>query len=483
MEARGSLGLAGFPPAQDGGPAPGDGDDQPAGSLRVRVEDCWIAADRALLARHSDYFAALFHSEMADSRRDELHVRGGLSARGFLIMLAVCRGEAVTLSDPGELWDAVECAAFLQAEALTRHLCDVVDSANCLALYSAARVFGVHELYHAAALFLCDAREDLWEDALGSGLPEELLEYSRSLSPASFVALGTHTPTTESLSGAFRVVLHLDEEGEGGWRHLTHLPALCSTSLAGVAVLHNRLYIVGGVRGYGKETVDGGHCYDPEADAWSPVPGPAQPRCDFTLMGHEGRLYAVGGMHRGTTSASAEAFDVATATWSPIRDAPRPVASAACAVARRRMFVCFWRPPDTTEIYEYAAAGDAWTPLTVLRRAQSYGHCMAAHAGALYVMRNGPGDDFLRCLMERYDLATGQWSSLPGVYVNSKGALFTARVRGDSAFTVKHLLTLVYRVTPEGRWTPRRQMRGYPESGSLLTGLLRLPRRRRGGFT
>ena len=115
-------------------------------------------------------------------------------------------------------------------------------------------------------------------------------------------------------------------------------------------------------------------------------------------------------------------------------------------------------------------AADAWTALTTLRRARSYGHCMAAHGGALYVMRNGPGDDFLRCVMERYDLAAGQWSALPGVYVNSKGALFTARVRGDSAFTVKHQLTLVYRVTEEGRWAPRRQMGGFPESGSLLTG-------------
>ncbi|KAJ3608510.1 hypothetical protein NHX12_025557 [Muraenolepis orangiensis] len=470
MEAHESLGLDGTTPARDSSTPPGEGGDRPASSLRVRVEESWFVADRALLAAHSDFFRALFRWETAgDGRPDELRLRGGVSARGFLVMLAVCRGEPVSLRDPEELWDAVECAAFLQTEVLTQCLCDLVDSDTCLELYAAAHVFGVRQLFCAAALHLCDAREDLWEDALAA-LPEELLAHARSLSPASFVAVGTHTPTAAGTrDSSFRAVLRLDEEGEGEWRHLTHLPALCSTALAGVAVLHDRLYVVGGVHGYNKETLDGGFCYDPGADAWSTVPGPTEPRCDFTLLGHQGRLYAVGGrrLAGGETTAAAEAFDVASGAWSPVRSAPRPVGSAACASARRRMFVCFWRPPDATDVYEYASGEDAWTLLTTLRRPQSYGHCMVGHGSRLYVMRNGPGDDFLRCVMDRYDLATGQWSALPGFYVNSKGALFTARVRGDSVLTVKSMLTLVYRVTERDGWRPRRQMSGFPEKGGL----------------
>lgn len=448
------------------------GEDQ-AGSVRVRVEDSWFTVERALLARYSNYFCALFQSGMIESHRDELHLKGGVRARGFLIALAVCRGEVPTISDPDELVEAVECAAFLQIACLVQHLCDIIDSDNCLLLYQAASIFGVHTLFHNAALFLRDAFDDL-KEAAESTIPEDLLEYSQALSPASYIALGTHSPSMELLHDSFRVVCYLDEK-EGEWKHLTDLPTLCSTSMAGVAVLDNRLYIVGGVYGYGKDTVDGSFCYNPETGVWTALPGPKQPRYDFTLLGYNGRLYAIGGELKKRIISTAECYDTEKGEWTFIQHAPRPVASAACAVARRRMFVCFWKPPDTTDIYEYIPVTDEWKLATTMIKPQSYGHCMVAHRDNLYVMRNGPCDDFLRCLMDCYNITTGQWTALPGHYINSKGALFSAMIRGDSAFTVKHMLTLEYTITDNG-WKPRRQMKGFPKSGSLWTCLLRLPK-------
>lgn len=444
-----------------------------AGSVRVRVEDSWFTVERALLARYSNYFCALFQSGMIESHRDELHLKGGVRARGFLIALAVCRGEVPAISDPDELVEAVECAAFLQIACLVQHLCDIIDSDNCLLLYQAASIFGVHTLFHNAALFLRDAFDDL-KEAAESTIPEDLLEYSQALSPASYIALGTHSPSMELLHDSFRVVCYLDEK-EGEWKHLTDLPTLCSTSMAGVAVLDNRLYIVGGVYGYGKDTVDGSFCYNPETGVWTALPGPKQPRYDFTLLGYNGRLYAIGGELKKRIISTAECYDTEKREWTFIQHAPRPVASAACAVARRRMFVCFWKPPDTTDIYEYIPVTDEWKLATTMIKPQSYGHCMVAHRDNLYVMRNGPCDDFLRCLMDRYNITTGQWTALPGHYINSKGALFSAMIRGDSAFTVKHMLTLEYTITDNG-WKPRRQMKGFPKSGSLWTCLLRLPK-------
>uniref|UniRef100_A0A3Q3WTJ2 BTB domain-containing protein n=1 Tax=Mola mola TaxID=94237 RepID=A0A3Q3WTJ2_MOLML len=445
----------------------------PAGWLKVRVEDCCFTVERALLARHSNYFRALFHSGMVESHQDELYLRGGVRARGFLIALAVCRGEVPAFSDPEELVEAVECAAFLQITCLVQRLCDIIDSDNCLLLFHAASVFGLHSLFHNAALFLCDSFDDL-KEAAESSLPQDLIEYSQSLPPASYVAIGTHSPSMELLHDSFRVVSYLDEM-EGDWKHLTNLPTLCSTSMAGVAVLDNRLYIVGGVHGYGKDTVDGGYCYDPESGVWTALPGPQQPRFNFTLLGHNGRLYGIGGEFQRRTVSTAESYNVERGEWTFIQHAPRPVGSAACAVARRRIFVCFWKPPDTTDIYEYVPAEDEWRLETAMIKSQSYGHCMVAHRDNLYVMRNGLCDDFLRCLMDCYNITTGQWTAMPGHYINSKGALFTAMIRGDSVFTVKHMLTLVYTITGNG-WKPCRQMKGFPKSGSLWTCLLRIPK-------
>ena len=121
-------------------------------------------------------------------------------------------------------------------------------------------------------------------------------------------------------------------------------------------------------------------------------------------------------------------------------------------------------------------AEDEWTLITMMVRHQSYGHCMVAHRDNLYVMRNGPYDDFLHCLIECYNITTGQWSALPGQYINSKGMLFTSAIRGDSAFTVQRSVTIEFTVSTRG-WRNHREMTGFPRSGSLWTCLLRLARK------
>ncbi|XP_076154379.1 kelch repeat and BTB domain-containing protein 13-like [Alosa pseudoharengus] len=442
-----------------------------AGPLKVRVEGCVFTVDRALLARSCAYFRGLFRSGMRDSHTDELYLQAGLHPGGFLVALAVVRGERPPIPDADRLLEAVECAAFLQVEALESHLADILDTDNCLLLCQAAATYGLHKLFASAATFIRDSYRDLkW--AAEEPLHPDILSYIESLTPASFIALGTHTPSMEMLHDSYRTVCHLDEE-QGVWKFLTDLPVIASTSMAGVAVLDGRLYVIGGVVGVSKVSVDAGFCYDPLTNSWTDIPGPAQSRYDFTLLGLEGKLYAIGGEHARQIMSSAETFDVASGTWSFIKHTPRPIAGAAGAVCRRRIFVCFWKPPDISDIYEYVPAEDVWTLVTTMVHHQSYGHCMVAHRDNLYVMRNGHGDDFLRCLIDCYNITTGQWSTLPGHYMNSKGALFSAVVRGDSAFTVNRAATVEFNVSTQG-WRQQRQMTGFPKSGSLWTCLLRL---------
>nr|BAB30723.1 unnamed protein product [Mus musculus] len=99
---------------------------------------------------------------------------------------------------------------------------------------------------------------------------------------------------------------------------------------------------------------------------------------------------------------------------------------------------------------------------------------MVAHRDSLYVVRNGPSDDFLHCAIDCLNLVTGQWTSLPGQFVNSKGALFTSVVRGDTVYTVNRVSTLVYAIE-DGTWRLLREKAGFPRPGSLQTFLLRLP--------
>lgn len=409
---------------------------------------------------------------MRECRQEEIHLKC-LHARGFLIALAVLRGERPVL-DGDDIVEAIECAAFLQVAPLTKHLIDAIDSDNCLLMCHTAATFGLMDLYHAAALFIRDMYTDL-EAEVRKTFPSELISYVESLTPSVFVAVGAHVTcgVNETVHAASRTVCYLDETSNG-WKVLTDLPLQASTSMAGVTVLDNKLYIVGGVHGLQKQVVDSSFCYSVEDNRWSRISSPSQLRYNLSLVGAEGRLYAIGGEYERTVMSSVERYSISSGRWEFAAHLPRPATGAACTKAMSRIFVCLWKPMETTEIYEYVPKNDEWQLVSTLIRHHSYGHCMVGHRDSLYVMRNGPSDDFLRCMMDRYNLTTGQWSSLPGHFANSKGSLFTAVVRGDSVFTLNRSVTLEYAIDGT-TWKPRRQLKGFPRSGSVWTFLLHLP--------
>uniref|UniRef100_A0A8C1FPI5 Kelch repeat and BTB domain containing 13 n=2 Tax=Cyprinus carpio TaxID=7962 RepID=A0A8C1FPI5_CYPCA len=442
-------------------------------TVNVRFGESVFTVDRSLLEQHCEYFRALFQSGMKECMEDEICLQAP-SVHGFLVALRVIHGERPMLS-ADEIVDAIQCAVFLQIELLTEHLIDVINSDNCLLIYHTAATFGLLKLFKSAALFIRDMYVDLKEDV--KCLPEDLIEHIESLVPSSYITVGTHSPTIKLLQDFMRTVCYLDED-EKDWKVLTHLPLNTSTTMAGVTVLDNKLYIVGGVYDISNKVVDTGFCYDVSTDTWSTFSSPQQLRYNCTLVSHVGDLYIIGGEYEKTVMSSVEKYKVSSDTWSFAAHLPRPASAVACAKAMRRLFICLWRPKDATEIYEYVANKDEWVLITTLVRHQSYGHCMVAHRDNLYVMRNGPSDDFLRCVMDCYNLTSGQWTAMPGQYENSKGALFTAVVRGDSVFTVNRRATVEYAIE-DNKWRTKKQMTGFPRIGSMWTFLLRLPKRSR----
>ncbi|XP_066504051.1 kelch repeat and BTB domain-containing protein 13 [Hoplias malabaricus] len=442
-------------------------------SVRVRIEGSVFTVDKALLEDNCEYFRALFQSGMRECQQEEIHLQV-VSTRGFLVALQVIHGERPILNDD-EIVQAIECAAFLQVQALVRHLINTVNSDNCLLMYHTAVTYGLLDLFKSAALFIRDMYQDLKEDA--RCLPKELIDHVESLVPSSYVMVGTHSPSIKLLQDFMRTVCYLDED-EKEWKVLTHLPLEASTTMAGVTVLDNKLYIVGGVYDVSNKVVDSGFCYDVVTETWSTFSNPQQLRYNCTLVGHEGSLYALGGEYKRTTMSSVERYNISKSTWSFTAHLPRPTSAVACTKSMGRIFICLWKPKDTTEIYEYHPGHDEWTLVTTLIRHQSYGHCMVSHRDRLYVMRNGPCDDFLRCMMDCYNLSTGQWTALSGHYENSKGALFTAVVRGDSVFTVNRRATVEYSIE-DNKWRTKKEMTGFPRIGSMWTFLLRLPKKSR----
>lgn len=440
--------------------------------LTVIVEDVHFSVEKQVLIQNSDYFQALYRSGMKECWQEELHLRC-VQARGFLVALAVLRGERPIL-DGDDIVEAIECAAFLQVAPLAKHLVNIVNSDNCLLMCHTAATFGLTDLYRAAAVFIRNMYADLQLEVRET-FPPELVAQVEALTPSVFVAVGAHVTcgNNETLHSDWRTVCYLDEN-VNEWKVLTDLPLKASSSMAGVAVLDNHLYIIGGVQGPHKQVVDSCFCYSVNTNSWSSISRLSQPRYNFSLLGVEGRLYAIGGEYERIVMSSVEVYDGISARWEFAANLPQPAARPACTTAMNRIFVCLWKPLETTEIYEYIPRKDEWQLVSTLIKRQSYGHCLVGHRDCLYVIRNGPSDDFLRCLIECYNLSTGQWSSLPGHFANSKGSLFTGVVRGDSVLTLNRSATLEYII--DGKtWKPRRQMKGFPRSGSLWTFLLQLP--------
>lgn len=441
-------------------------------NVTIVVKGVRFSVEKQVLLQNSDYFQALYRSGMRESRQEEIQLRC-VQPAGFLVALSVLRGQRPIL-DADDIVQAVQCAAFLQVAPLTKHLVSLVNSDNCLLMCHTAATFGLGELHQAAAAFIRNMYADLQAEVRES-FPLELVAHVESLTPSVLVAVGAHVArgNNETLHSDSRTVCYLDE-GVNLWKVLTELPLKASSSMAGVAVLDNKLYIIGGVQGPHRQVVDSCFCYSVAAKSWTSISRLSQPRYNFSLVGVEGRLYAFGGEYERILMSSVEMYDVLSARWEFAANLPRPAARPACTTAMNRVFVCLWKPMETTEIYEYVPRRDEWQLVSTLIKRQSYGHYLVGHRDCLYVIRNGPSDDFLRCLIERYNLTTDQWSSLPGHFTNSKGSLFTAVVRGDSVFTLNRSATLEY-VIDSKTWKPRRQMKGFPRSGSLWTFLLQLP--------
>ncbi|KAK2919659.1 kelch repeat and BTB domain-containing protein 13 [Channa argus] len=443
---------------------------RPPHTLRVSINDNSFFVDKCTLSENCEYFRALFQSGMKECREGEIQLHS-VGAQGFVVLLQVLEGERPMLNSD-QIVEAIECAAFLQVPALTKHLMNIINSENCLLMFHTAATYGVWELSHRSGLFIRDMYSDLREDV--HTLPNKLVEYIESLLPSSYMAVCSHSPSTELLEDVQRTVCYLDEEYRE-WRVLTQLPGSTSTTMAGVAVLDNRLYIIGGVHDVSKKVVETGFCYDPAANKWSTICGPQQLRYNHTLTGHEGCLYAVGGEYNMKTLSTVERYRVSDGSWSFVSPLPFPAASVASAVAVNRMFICLWKGKGATDFYEYLFEQDKWLLVTTLIRQHSYGIYMVAHRDNLYVLRNGPCHDFLLCVIDCYNLTSGQWTAMSGHYGNSKGSLLTAVVRGDSVFTLSRHVTREYTVD-DNRWRVKQEMEGFGRIGSIYTFLMRLPK-------
>jgi N-acetylneuraminic acid mutarotase len=169
--------------------------------------------------------------------------------------------------------------------------------------------------------------------------------------------------------------------------------------LAG-AVIDGRLYAVGGAQANTGDPSIAAHAtleiYDFATDEWSFGPDMPTPRHHFAAAAAGGKLYAVGGRHRGDfTSDAFEEFDPLAGVWSSLEPIPVGVGSADAATVDGRIVVIGGGNDDfrsgwvTPAVWAYDIAADAWTRLPDLEVAR-HGHAAAVAAGRIYAFGGSP---------------------------------------------------------------------------------------------
>ena len=206
------------------------------------------------------------------------------------------------------------------------------------------------------------------------------------------------------------------------WRRLS--PSPLSARAGQVMAWTGRQVLVWGgatAAGRGQDVFADGAAYDPEANAWTPMPmGALAPRAN-AISAWDGRELIVWGGEDPTGSVPAPRsdgarYDVAAGTWRPMQAVPPEARASASAVWSGRELLVWGGstgPGTLASGAAYDPAADRWrsmatSPLTARSEATAVwdGRRMLVWGG----FSNGVRDDGAA-----YDPAADAWQSLPDV--------------------------------------------------------------------
>ena len=239
------------------------------------------------------------------------------------------------------------------------------------------------------------------------------------------------------LGGRGERALEMFDPATGQWTPRA-LPPLQMSHLQ-AASLNGKLYVVSAFIGDFPEEASISHVqiYDPVADAWSQGPEipAARRRGASGVVVHEGLIYVVGGNRRGHMSGYVpwlDVFDPASGAWRSLPDAPNARDHFHAAEIDGHIYAAGGRRSshDTgegmsfhvAEVDAYDIASGQWRTLPASLPTLRSGAAAVAFDGALVVM-GGESQSQQRghAEVERLDVEHGAWSSLPPLPVGRHG--------------------------------------------------------------
>ncbi|CAL9694880.1 unnamed protein product [Knipowitschia caucasica] len=211
------------------------------------------------------------------------------------------------------------------------------------------------------------------------------------------------------------------------WRQLCEMPQTARYSHE-VAVLHGKLYILGGKKYYGTaDTINSLFRYDPLEDSWEELCSMSQARCSFSLVVLEFKLFAIGGQCHPDYLETVEQYCAAVNSWSFSCPLDLPLGGHAARVLAGQIFISGGLNNDydclSSVLVYHPEKGSTYLESMIHPRAL---HCMEVLGEYLYVAgglskTNCAGMvDMLGC--EMYNPKGDSWTSFSPLPVPHVGA-------------------------------------------------------------
>ncbi|XP_036951138.1 kelch-like protein 5 isoform X2 [Acanthopagrus latus] len=390
-----------------------------------------IPAHRLVLSSVSDYFAAMFTSDVREAKQEEVKMEGVDPDALWVLVQYAYTGRLELREDTIESLLSASCLLQLSSvvQACCSFLMKQLHPSNCLGIRSYADAQGCHDLQraaHAYTMFLADLESNpLLRDSmecqrlLMEGMKYHLLPQRRPLlqSPrtrprkatvgAMFAVGGMDA--TKGATSIEQYCLRRDT-----WRQVATMSG--RRLQFGVAVLDGRLYVVGGRDGL--KTLNTVECYNPHSKTWSVMPPMSTHRHGLGVAVLEGPMYAVGGHDGWSYLSTVERWDPQARQWSFVASMATPRSTVGVAVLNGKLYAVGGRDGSSClrSVECFDPHTNRWNGCAPMAKRRG-GVGVATWHGFLYAIggHDAPASSLASRLsdcVERYDPQTDVWTAV-----------------------------------------------------------------------
>ncbi|XP_061909373.1 kelch-like protein 12 isoform X2 [Entelurus aequoreus] len=432
--------------------------------ITLRVENAHFPAHRIVLAACSDYFCAMFTSELSEKGKSFVDIQG-LTASTMEILLDFVYTETVlvTVENVQELLPA---ACLLQLKGVKRACCeflesqldpsnclgirDFADTHNCLDLMQAAELFSQkhfsevvqHEEFmllsqtEVEKLIKCDeiqvdSEEPVFEAVLNwvkhnrkerePHLPDMLVFVRMPLLTPRYI---TDVIDAEPLVRSSLPCRDLVDEAKK-----FHLRPELRSEMQGPRTqarlgAKEILLVIGGF-GSQQSPIDIVEKYDPKTQEWSFLPNIARKRRYVATVSLHDRVYVIGGYDGRSRLSSVECLDYTAdedGVWYTVATMNVRRGLAGATTLGDMIYVAggFDGSRRHTSMERYDPNIDQWSMLGDMQTARE-GAGLVVASGLIYCLGGYDGLNILNSV-ERYDPHTGHWTSVTPMATKRSGA-------------------------------------------------------------